>query len=360
MPSLVDLLDTGLLGIWPKRADQRRLLDLGERKAWSERERRAALVNAANWIAEQLSLPSTLPSRSPALPDALEWARSGGAVSAAVSPELGVALWATSLAPALGVSGKRLANSCSKGLRSDLPAHRWLRLVHRIQSGHDATTAWAYHERSRGPLAMELSRLAHPDQLDAGDALLLRSLLSLWQRRRPTDRVRGNRARAEARRLTPKPVAQLAGSLAGPGQLTHLCRLGETLPSAKARILVLFGIEAALTDAHLSPHPTHRGAASTLSGEALLTTAEAVLHTASLTEQDRLVIAFRIQRMRAWRDQAPLPTTTFAAKRSAYIRASIALSDVRFKGTPERFSPATPGLLMLLPQLRRHHLLEPQ
>ncbi len=244
----------------------------------------------------------------------------------------------------------------TRGLRADRPDHRWLRLLIRVaRRGGGALDAWAFHRRSPGVVAEELAARAARDDLDAGDAVLVMSLLALWQRRRPTAHARGNRGQVRPRRTTPKPVAGVRDTLAAAGQLRHLGRLAKMLGGERARAVLLLGIEAGLTEAHLAPHAarlSQQGAPDT--GEGWLRGIEQVVHEhAVLLAEDAAVLRFRIDRMRAWRDRVEQPLPHEDAVRFAYVRASLDLEHTHAaSAVDEPVHASTPGLLMLLPLLR--------
>ncbi|MEZ4319740.1 MAG: hypothetical protein R3F61_19645 [Myxococcota bacterium] len=137
--------------------------------------------------------------------------------------------------------------------------HRWLLLITRIVSGGLTdvhSNAWLYHRRTLFKTGALLFGMARGGTFDASDALLVFSLLALWQRRRPTDTVRSNKGRTTPRRETAKPVAALGGSIVSPGQIAPLVRLSTGI--ADGQRLALVALEAALTEAHLAPHQARR------------------------------------------------------------------------------------------------------
>lgn len=196
--SLSDMLGVAVQELWPRRVHQELLLDLGERKRWNEADRRAALDAAAAWLVKELELPASLetvpaPDDSDADRRALERVRSLGEDANLGDHVVGVARWACGIAPALGTSAKTLANTVSDRLRSDRNDHRWLRLIDRVMDVSGALDAWSYHRRSPRVVASYLQSLSTRARPDAGDALVVLSLLALWQRRRPTTALSGRR-----------------------------------------------------------------------------------------------------------------------------------------------------------------------
>ncbi len=362
MPSmpLAALLDRVVRALWPRRTEQELLLDLGERKGWGDHDRQTALGRAANWLGHELLLadPVAAGPPAPASESALETLRAVGSRCSGQDSHPGVARWIGALAPATGASPKTLANSLSSGLRPERRDHRWLTVIARIEQGEGAQAldAWLFHRRTPSAVSRALSGILSRDAYDAADALVLLSLLALWQRRRPTERVRANKGTARSRRQTPKPVAALAGSLASVGQFGHLVDLAKDL--RRPDLLTALAIEAALTEAHLGPHPARRSRGTLQDcGEAWL---EAVLgkldEVDCLDAEDVEAFKFRIERMRAWRERRPM-AAGFGAPGVPYIEASVALEEAR-TGMPVRraFSAEAPGLLMLLPLLRSRGL----
>jgi hypothetical protein len=360
MPWPLDrLLDHGIRALWPSRLHQELLLDLGERKGWGREDYDRAVDEVASWLRDELGLPAEIEPCAPRSLDVRAWAREFGSHAGEGPAVGGVARWATALAPALGVSGKTLANSVRERLRLDRSDHRWLGALCRIASGDAPLAAWSFHARTAQGVASELGRLAVPDHLDAGDALILMSLLALWQRRRPSERARANRGEPRSRRETPKPLAALRGSLATPGQLRRLVALAPRLGADGGRALMWLAFEASLTEAHLAPHPARSTDEPSSDGEewlkvvAELAPAHGLLHDGDLD-----VLRFRVSRMRTWRDKAPLADSGVGSVREPYVAASLALEAAR-RGEPRSrtFAPDEPGLLMLLPLLRTRNLL---
>ena len=362
MPSqlpLALLLERGIGALWPRRTQQELLLDLGERKGWDSGDFEQVVREVASWLHRELGLPEQIPENPPDESDVLSWARAFGSEVATGDAEAGVARWAVALGPALGVSGKTLANGVGHGLRSDRSDHRWLGVLYRLAHGEAPLSAWSFHARTGSSVAAELGRLAGTSLLDAGDALLVMSLLALWQRRRPPEQARANRGVPRSRRDTPKPLAALQGALAAPGQVRHLSELANRLAPDGGRGLLLLVADAGLTEAHLAPHRARHGEHAPADGEEWLRAVERLLDThAMLRDVDRQLLRFRIDRMRTWRDKKPLNAPELDAVREPYVAASLALEAVR-SGEPRTrmFSPNDPGLLMLLPLLRTRHLL---
>ena len=361
--SLELALDRLLRVIWPRRSHAELLLDLGEGKRWTEADRRAQTTACATWLAREGVVEAPLvPKAAPA-----KASPSRAMIEASLARYLPRSLWTrapgtsaliSQLAPALGSHPKTLANSLRKGIRPSRRDHRWMVTIYGLLVGNPRLDAWIFHRRTPASIAAALSDTPLPG---VSDALLVLSLVALWQRRRPTAAVRGNRGQPQARRVTPKPAAALEWQLISPGQVPHLITMASKLGEAGCAVGTL-AIECALTEAHLAPHPS-RGVAANQgslvdSGEALLIAAERGLHDLHdrdlVPPADAEVFEYRISRMRAWRDRGPPAQPSAAASASAYVVACLALDDLR-AGKITEFPPihaSTPGLAMLLPQLR--------
>lgn len=360
--AIPEAIEGALRRCWPSRAHRELLLDLGERKGWDETEFGLAVQQALGWLVENLHLPTTLAVPTPRAEPDLRLLRPFAEELAGSQDLQGVSRWIVGIAPALGVGPKTLANSLKGGLQSRRADHRWLSLIVRVLRGEAAPDAWAFHRRSPTNVANELAHLAGSSVVDAGDAVLLSSLLALWQRRRPTHESRANRGVVRSRRESPKPIAAMHDGLIVPGQLRPLTELAHKLDPPHGQALWLLAVEAALATAHLAPHPARRsGSADTHTGENWLREVDAVLQSADslIGEGDREVIRFRIDRMRAWRDKRRQSESEFEGVRSPYVRASLALERAHHRNPvgDVRFDPHTPGVLMLIPLLRRHALL---
>jgi hypothetical protein len=329
------------------------LLDLGEHKGWTEANHSAALSEAAAWMVSELSLPAEV-EVPPGLPQQVDLGalRDLGA-RLPVEPSPGMARWICGLAPALGTAPKTVANGLAGTLRANRSDHRWLALFARVLAGGAAPDAWFFHRRTPAAVAAECSRMVRAAPLDAGDAMLVLSLLALWQRRRPTEQARGNRGAPAGRRATPKPIAALCGVLLQPGQIDPLARVARAIGGERSQHLLGLVLEAALTEAHLAPHPPRRGSVVGR-GEALLCAVDRALDVAdgTLTAEDLEIFRFRILRMRAWRDRAKSPSPAPSVC-PPHVAASLWLQGAMPPNAPPyEVSASTPGLMMLLPQLR--------
>lgn len=355
--SLGAALDHVIRRVWPRRSHLELLLDLGERKGWTEGDYQHRVAEVAVWLQDHLMLPPHF-DRGHVAPFDL------GAVKELVAetgtrPVAGVARWAVAVAPAVGASPKALVNSLAHGLRSDRSDHRWLAAVARVASGAMAARqieAWAYHRRTPQVVAEALGGAAGRDLQDASDAMLVASLVALWQRRRPPSEARANRGKAVGRRATPKPVAALGGALIAPRQVGHLA--GLALGTEQRGLLLTLQVECALTAAHLAPHRARRsprGAGG--DGEQLLSAVQRALeaHAMVLGDSELAILRYRLERLRAWREQRIAEHNPLAL--GTYVETCRMLETVPVAGTsssaPSRVCASTPGLLMLLPLLRR-------
>ena len=174
-----------------------------------------------------------------------------------------------------------------------------------------------FEERSQANVMALLARIAAHTaiaQPDAMDALLLFSLIALWQRRRPTAEVRANRDGTSTRRAAAKPLVRLTETLIQPKQALALLELRH----AGIRTLA---IEAALTRAHLVPHVDRHGAIPD-SPRLLPMIADAMTDDAPHAE----MLRFRIAVMRAWRDKSPWPDPPLSLAEHPYVIMTTALA----------------------------------
>ena len=361
MRPLADILSTMLLTLWPRRRHQELLLDLGERKGWSDADRAEAVGRLADWLIAEVGLPEALTPgahRSGSAPRALPDVPGDG-----VEPIGGVGIHTVALARLAGVAPKTLANTLADGLRSDRRDHRWLLFLSRVDAGDIHDDAWIFHRRSPGAVARALAARACADDLDAADALLVLSLVALWQRRRRTDEARASRGVELPRRVLPKPIAALESWVLSPSQIGPLVELGVRRGGAIGQALIGVALDAALTEAHLAPHRARRSDAAPGSGESWLRPVHEVLDRGSVTEllgeTERGVFRWRVARMRAYRSSVPTPGPDESVAAHPYVALARAIDAARSEGPVERgFHGSDPGYFMLLPQARRLGLLE--
>jgi hypothetical protein len=368
---IADCIDRAVIAMWPRRAHQELLFDLGERKGWDESDRRTAVQRATAWLVRELELPESVrvTNNTPQAGEADDYvqglARRLGTMVGTSEPSIGVATWVCGIAPALGSSAKTLANSLSGPIRADRGDHRWLRAIARAERGGGQPDAWCFHRRSPASMVDALGALAVTDCFDAGDALLVLSLLALWQRRRSTESTRANRGRSASRRATPKPVAGLIGALTQPAQAVALVNLAHHLGADAGRAVSELAIECALTEAHLAPHPSRvswQRSEPPSAGESWLKAAGLALSQAGelIAADDRAVFSFRIERQRAWREARPQADVGEHLRCHPYVAACLALEQtfIHPDGDRTALDASAPGLLMLLPALRSRGILE--
>lgn len=117
MPALADALLTIFDRLWPARAKQELLLDLGEHKDWSTADRSAAVAKFAGWLTATASVPGTLAAghdETDRAHDDLPDVPADG-----VAPVGGVGRRMVALARLVATSPKRLANTLAEPLRRD-------------------------------------------------------------------------------------------------------------------------------------------------------------------------------------------------------------------------------------------------
>lgn len=363
MGPLAPVLSTMLLQMWPARRHQELLLDLGERKSWTDADRAAAVNRLADWLCVELGLSSNL---SPAT------RRSGPAGRgplpavhlADVGRAEGVGSARTALAKVAGTTPKTLANSLASGLVSSRRDHRWIRLLRRAERGDIRLDALLFHRRSTATITLELAERGNRDDLDAGDALLLLSLVGLWQRRRPKHESRGARKAHLPRRVLPKPFVGLASEAVLPSQLRNLADAASGWPPTQRRLILAVGLDAALFEAHLAPHRARRPRVpESAPGNIWVRAIEAFMAhpavAAALETHDRDLFVWRVGRMRAYQQGLEALTTPAPLIDSPHILLATAIDDARGgRFTKSRFAAGGPGYAMLLPQARRLGLLE--
>lgn len=357
---LAATLEAGARRMWPRRKQVELLFDLGERKGWGDAEVTEACARAAGFLHDELGLrPRQDPPPMVRSDAVLTWARASGAVVWQGPAPSGVAKWSAALAPGLGVQPKTLANSVVTGLSEARSDHRWLAALARCAEQEAASDAWVFHRRTPGAVSRELGRLNGPGCLDAGDALLLFSLLALWQRRRPTERARGNRRQAQPRRATPKPIVALEGQLLQPGQVDPLLTWADRI-GAGGEGLKLLAIEAVLTEAHLAPHLSRVGAAAPADGAHWLAVVDSVAPLLGPAHHlDAAAFRYRAERQRSFALGASLPEPPAGLADLPYMRACASLKAFRAGHPVPLDCPRdAPGVLMMLPQLRSRGLVE--
>jgi hypothetical protein len=358
MQRLTDALSDLLARLWPARRKQELLLDLGEHKGWTAGERDAAVARLSEWLQAELCLPTWLAGEPRPIGPWLPEVESTGD-----QRPPGVGRRAATLARLVAADAKTLANTLGAGPRSSRADHRWLALLARVQQRSGGVGSVVFHHRAPATVTAQLAAASASPVLDAADAMLLLSLVALWQRRRPTHEARGALGTTLSRRLVPKPVASLAGEVMVVGQLGPLLELAVAWGGAAGRTLAGIVLDAALTEAHLAPHlPRRRGSPSLATDAAWRAAVDRLLSTpgasALLGPEGAAVFRFRLVRMAAYAAGASGLLGVDGAD-YAYVRLALAIDAAR-AGNPgdHRFPPHHPGYFMLLPQARRRGLYE--
>lgn len=336
--------------IWPTRRQQELLLDLGERKDWGVPEREGAVQRFAEWLTKDLALPACMEIiADPLRPSFQE-------ISVSHFNYPGVSAHIAGLAELIGTNPKTLQNSLSDWPSAARLDHRWLMFLWRVEHGDVDLNALLFHERSPASVAQTLMRRAGQTALDAGDALLLFSLLALYQRRRRVEEVRATRGKVLPRRKLPKPITALNGGLIQLGMLEPLLEFASAQNPRSGHILIATLLEAALTEAHILPHrPRTTDSPRIKDAEAWLDRIDGIIKKPNirqfLGETAAEIFQWRIASMRAWQNKQPPPTSTLA---HPYVQISAAIREAQVQpSATTMFDPQTPGHFMLLPQARR-------
>lgn len=317
---LAVLLENGTRQIWPTNKAMEAIFDLGERR-YNREEYQRNLERCAVWLStygvesgEPLTI--TAPSTHQALRMRL-----------GLEPDhlaVGVAKDLPPLAKLLCICEKTLSNSLTYWCRSDRLEHRWLLFLGRWLEHNKLPPGYLYHRRSFFSLKSALTRVwghLQVGQPDTADAMLLLSLIALWQRRRPTGRVRANRGRTTPRSRTPKPAVQLSGELMVRGQLEPTLSFAVER-EAGALLCLLF--ELALTEAHLVPHLKNKKQGSLISA-GWLEQIEKELHNtkvALLLGEEYEFFRYRVHIMKAYRDRETLQKPPSEIEGHPYIQAA--------------------------------------
>lgn len=359
MPALADVLSTLLLRLWPERRHQERLLDLGERKGWDDRDRSEAVGRFADWLSCELRLSAQVEVASNPAPVSITEVSLPGDLRELHRATPGVGQRTAALARLVGTAPKTLSNTLRGPLRSDRRDHRWLLLLARLERGEPDVDGLIFHRRTPENVVRALGRGGSPD---AGDALLAMSLVSLWQRRRPTVEARASRGQPVPRRLVPKPAVALKWDVVTLPQLRPLADAAVTRGGEFGRRLALLVVDAALTEAHLAPHRS-RGTttAETAWGDHWLRSVQGLLSEPGVRglvgEDEAALLLWRVSRMMAYAAGAPLSPGAPSVHPHVALASAI---DAARVGIPveHRFRARDPGNFMLLPQARRLGLID--
>lgn len=398
--SLAEVLERVILALWKKRTKQELLLDLGERKEWTEDDFSSVCRKNAGWFGCELGLSlkvrTQAQTQTTGEPVPSQW--KGDSLRERLravlppspmpaEPRKGVTKLSAELSVYVGAGAKSIDNALSEGLQADAPAHRWLLLLARLGGPPEELPPielLLYHRRSRRAVDQWLSnRATSPDSgMDISDALVCFSLLSLIQRRRPTSEALASRGKDVSRRDVAKPVAAMEYELIQHGQIRPLICLALSLsrcakPERRqaGRVLALTVLECVLTQTHLLVHLPRKGDFDEKKREEryrdygvwLDLAAKAVADTNDLLgDEEADCFRFRIawmraraaqrdgERVRAGRD-VPIPE---GIRQLPYLKGLLTIDAVMAKeDTNERIDLLDSGVLMLLPQARKRGLI---
>jgi hypothetical protein len=351
-----------LTRLWPTRRQQERLLRLGERKAWTPDDMTRSVGALAGWLHSQLGVPSEV-AVTPSSADAPSHLPVN--VPEVHTAPIGVGKGKAALGKLVAKHPKTLSNALSEqkehGPREDRADHRWLRLLARLEADDVRADALVFHRRTTANVGAEIARRAQAT-LDAGDAILLLSLIALWQRRRPKN-AKGPSRSVTSRRDMTKPVAAVVQETLTRGQLERLSTHALRLPAPQGRCLALVLLEGALTEAHLAPHRARRTESpSVRDGEAWLSAVDAALRLDALgsllDDEDRAVCCWRVERMRAYLRREKNGPVDSKIQQNPHVQLVMAIERTA-TGEPsdEQFGADQDGAFMLIPQARRLGLL---
>ncbi len=360
MNPLCALIFEGTSLLWPKQKDQGYLFDLGERKKWSKSDHNSMIIECCTWLEDfGIILSSDLISKEF---DATFIREELPAPNLKSAPTPGVSRKLCALASLLNISSKTLANSLASWMQCERTDHRWLLSISRAFQGEPLSPGILYHRRSIAAFSQTLSRvrgnLQHK-QLDVTDANALFSLIALWQRRRPTMKVRSNRAKGKPRRKTPKPLVELAGNLISQGQFLNLLAYAV---EQELSSLAYLTIETALTEAHLAPHPSRKVTEEQQPNDSWLQLISKELARPKielLLGEEYPFFMYRAKMMEAFQQGKPFPPPPDTIAKHPYVYLSYLINQYYLKEVPEDvFLPWLKeedweGKAMLLPQLKK-------
>lgn len=306
---IYELLDSGSSLVWPGRSAQEALFDLGERKRWTSEDRADAIEACSSWL---LELGVEITAISPSKP--LSWPEIRESLSVQDETDSlssdGVAKDLHVLGELVSPAAKTLANNLGgKWFRPARADHRWLLCLGRTLITGQKYEGYLFHRRSFRHINEALAQCySHmkAEQLDTADVMLLFSLIALWQRRRPTEKVKSNRKQSKPRRTTAKPIVGRAGDLLERGCLRPNVNFAVRRNSPALLSLV---IELALTEAHLVPHPRRSSGNSLYSGwlESVLEQLERP-EIQTLLGKEWAPFQYRTDTMRSYREKIPFPS----------------------------------------------------
>lgn len=353
---MYELLKNGTVLVWPHRSAQETLFDLGERKDWGEEELCEAVFSCAGWwsgfgVGVQNSSPC----------EEFFWADMGDVLfpllqafaeqkNTLPKTSAGVPKGCQIFSMLVPSSPKTLANNKKNWCDSKRPDHRWLLCLGRLLREREFPKGLLFHRRSIAALNEALSVCyGHMlvGQMDTADAMLLLSLISHWQRRRPTREVRANRQQQKPRRSTPKPV------VARKDDLLHLGRFACNMEFARfvgLAPLVHLLFELALTESHLEPHSA-KSKQDAPSSSNWLTAVEQQLQcldNQELLGEEKEFYTYRIGVMDAYLKRQPSPFPPSILEKHPYIVSGQVLSQLYKERNEAEPSPKDVGALETL------------
>ena len=346
--------------VWPTRKAQEAIWDLGERKEWTAQERQDVVEGFCSWMAAELDVHEGSCSSGSEVSQVEDADVIDGLKQLAArlrgsrrQRTVGVAGWISAFGGLLGIVPKSFANSITGGLVESRRDHRWARFI--AQSDLSARErSIVFHDRTSASVATALRELVEGRKADAADALLLHNLVALWQRRRPTHEVRGNRGIERARIVTPKPIKLLSGELGSPGQVAAILAAAlEAAEESRTRVWMMLAAEVALTELHMLPHRARSTDLQLVTRESnwAQKVRELVLAGSRLGPAEWSdVLEYRLARIESWRSGST--SSTAVDLQHPYVQAieriDAARAGVRIEQQTLRSSL---GVVMLRPQL---------
>lgn len=351
-PALRLKLGAAIESMFPSRRATEALLDLPERKMWGPRDREAAIVDLAAFLAAQLDWPAGAEPEPVAAPDLDLLRASVEKIASKQSP--GTAAWLDAVAEPVGAtSAKSLANSRPRSLRPNDRRHRWVAWLARSLHTQPEPTLWRFDLRNADATARRVARWTEGHVYDAADELLLISLVALWQRRRPVTDVRAQRGAPSPRRTTPKPSSRLFHEVDFCGQARALLTLLEQLHGTDSWHWQALVLEWLLTQGHLVMQ-TDRSGGRRQRATRVLSVARKHLDRGAEDPDVAASWRWRIEVMEAWRDRRDAdrglaPDTPYGiwsawlSIRTSRENAPVPTAPLPWMLTPQIRSRRTPG-----------------
>lgn len=357
---LAELLASAVRMLWPRRLQQELVLDLPQRKDWTDADLDVAAADFAAWLGEDLGLAQTI---STSVTPPANWvelrARARRLLGATTSDQ-----FHDTIAEMFGKASPTVRNNAALFDPARVE-HAWIALLGRIDAGQTLTGV-TFHTRTRHNVDIALGRLfvhVGAGTPDAADALILISLLALYQRRRQPADARAARGRAMRRRAVPKPIARLASRLYPIGASSRMLRAAEAFKYPReAAVFRSLALEWAFTVAHLAPHPTTIKPVATGPSNALALVEAAVTQVLPHLEAvEGAVVRFRLSIMadyaRGTRLAVPdgCPAPYVVAHRhlaDAHLANALDQKERAIVAAARMVDADEAGTLMLAPQIR--------